>query len=155
MPVSSVPTGPSINQIRTAIREELIPVNERLDRIEEVLAGHTKILTGSTNSSRTTRIGSRSSKPQTEPRYRLAMTDEAPKRCGTCRYWDRDGYPRPWEVLALEENETGSRGCRYNPPVLIVWPLPDGQGHNLNTDWPHTAADDWCGRWEARPADSA
>jgi hypothetical protein len=78
-------------------------------------------------------------------------------RCGTCRWHDVVGFQQYYgEAVA---RMPGRGYCRRNPP------LPDFtrllQANQLQIErqevfvfafWPETAAEDWCGEWQAQEA---
>ena len=63
-----------------------------------------------------------------------------PQMCADCRFWRRGGP-------AGRDIDWGE--CRRMPPTL---PQIDEDKLLHVGLWPHTAADDWCGEWEAVPA---
>jgi hypothetical protein len=65
------------------------------------------------------------------------VTDSEPQACADCRFWRRGG--------ANGRDENWGE-CRRMPPTL---PQVDDDKLIHVGLWPHTAADDWCGEWEA------
>lgn len=63
-----------------------------------------------------------------------------PQMCAHCRFWRRGGP-------AGRDIDWGE--CRRMPPTL---PQIDEEKLLHVGLWPHTAADDWCGEWDATPA---
>ncbi len=53
--------------------------------------------------------------------------------CGRCRYWHRPDK---------KKGEIGQ--CRRHPPQVVAEDLGD-----IETEWPETYSDDWCGDFEA------
>ena len=55
--------------------------------------------------------------------------------CGSCKFWEQlcdkspDGY------------------CRINPPVILLFPGRDPD-EQVETRWPVTMEEDWCGKFE-------
>lgn len=81
--------------------------------------------------------------------------DPANRRCGTCRYHDRDGLLNSDRGSA--DHTSGIRGfCRRATPIAIRVPYvlePEEEKDRKPWDflvthsWPETKDDEWCGEW--------
>lgn len=76
------------------------------------------------------------------------------RRCGTCRWHDVEGFRRYYRDAGASVEDRGF--CRRHPP----WPdftrllLADQLRIDRNevfvfAFWAETAAEDWCGEWQA------
>jgi hypothetical protein len=92
------------------------------------------------------------------------------EKCGTCRFWSTAGIDGDGDVCE-DGNPSGNHGnqgeCRIRAPLLVLafdqvrrierdrWPsegyIPENTTGSIRI-WPHTFAWDWCGEWQARPA---
>ncbi len=61
--------------------------------------------------------------------------------CGLCRFWVR------------HDEADGLGFCQAEPPTIISSMVEEGVGYF--GIWPVTAAEDWCGRYEAAAVKSA
>ncbi len=66
------------------------------------------------------------------------MTEE---RCGTCRFVG--------ERVVIHEVPWKDHSCRRSSPRIY------GFGSNALCDWPPVFSTDWCGEYEAKPAERA
>lgn len=66
--------------------------------------------------------------------------------CKSCRYWERD--PRGNGVRGHNTDGRYSN-CRRRAPVFVGTEGTDCQFAGRGTVWPVTAADDWCGEFQA------
>lgn len=59
--------------------------------------------------------------------------------CKSCKFWD-----------VIKDSPGGAAGLcrRYAPRSVGMNPL--GEITNLDTTWPRTRPDDWCGQWDKR-----
>jgi hypothetical protein len=75
-------------------------------------------------------------------------------KCADCKFWAR--YPTVEQIKAttvdsaaayFEKNYRPTRGwCRINPPTLQ--PRESFSGMTIETKWPETHEDDFCGKFE-------
>ena len=61
------------------------------------------------------------------------------RTCKNCAYWDQSG--KTWKVGEEQEGL-----CRINFPAVIFSNHP----HRIETVWPKTKPEDWCGKWYDR-----
>lgn len=57
------------------------------------------------------------------------------RRCGECRYFDRDSDRARFEIETIARTQRGEGFCRFNAPTA--------------KGWPRTGIADWCGEWTA------
>lgn len=57
------------------------------------------------------------------------------RRCGECRYFDRDSDRARFEIETIARTHHGEGFCRFNAPTA--------------KGWPRTGIADWCGEWTA------
>lgn len=91
------------------------------------------------------------------------------QECGNCRFWEQIWKPGelqnnkiglasfakaiektiPEAIALLDElDECGHYGsCHRYPPILFLW------DDSLEHRHPHSQSDNWCGEWQAKPAE--
>lgn len=77
------------------------------------------------------------------------------KSCGTCRFWDKQGFLRKYGADASGMGEVGICRCGSptpTPPFIKV--VGVAMSANWESDpfcwgmWPDVNHDEWCGKWE-------
>ena len=66
--------------------------------------------------------------PSMDLRVLMSENCRTGERCETCRFW----------------NPTTTE-CRRRAPIVVLRP---GDNGDTATNWPHTAATEWCGEWD-------
>jgi hypothetical protein len=70
------------------------------------------------------------------------------KGCGSCGYWGGIGQYLDRDDPHLMGQKVQIGACRRSaPPVLTVQVEGGHKDIQLQTVWPTTASDDWCGEW--------